>query len=167
MKRIVKEILESASVCPAKETEIERIMTRYKEHTALKGDYMERLKNEISGREIDKRKDTQHKLAKFGGLESSPDYYTFKDKFEKLHLQKTPKAMLPEPLRNNLEYSALSLAKNITNIDEIWKKLKKAYGDTKIMLSKRLTELENLEPIWKIKPAAKIGEVLALPQARH
>ena len=26
------------------------------------------------------------------------------------------------------------------------------------MLSKRLTELENLEPIWKIKPPTKIAE---------
>ena len=69
--------------------------------------------------------------------------------------------MLPELLRNNLEYSALSLAKNIKNIDEIWKRFKKAYGDTKLMLSKRLTELENLEPIWKIKPPAKIAEILA------
>ena len=42
--------------------------------------------------------------------------------------------MLPELLRNNLEYSALSLAKNIKNIDEIWKRFKKAYGDTKLML---------------------------------
>ena len=69
--------------------------------------------------------------------------------------------MLPELLRSNLEYSALSLAKNIKNIDEIWKRFKKAYGDTKLMLSKRLTELENLEPIWKIKPPAKIAEILA------
>ena len=39
--------------------------------------------------------------------------------------------------------------------------IKKAYGDTKIMLSKKLTELENLEPIWKIKSQAKIAESLA------
>ena len=39
--RIVKEILESASVCLSKETEIQRIITRYEELTALKGDYME------------------------------------------------------------------------------------------------------------------------------
>ena len=54
MIRIVKEILESASVCPTKERKIQRIITRYEELTALKGDYMERLKNEISEREIDK-----------------------------------------------------------------------------------------------------------------
>ena len=39
--RIVKEILESASVCPSEEREIQRIITRYEELTALKGDYME------------------------------------------------------------------------------------------------------------------------------
>ena len=88
-------------------------------------------------------------------------HVTFKDKFEKLHLLATPKTMLPELLRNNyLEDPALSLVKNIQNIDEIWKRLKKAYRDTKIMRSKKLTELENLEPICKIKLPAKISESL-------
>ena len=89
--RIVKEILESASVCPSKEREIQRIITHYEELTALKGDYMERLKNEISDREIDKHqlfkeKILNVKLAKFSGLNSSRDYYPFKDEFGKLHL---------------------------------------------------------------------------------
>ena len=69
--------------------------------------------------------------------------------------------MLPEILRNNyLEDPALSLVKNIQNIDEIWKRLRKTYGDTKIMLSKKLTELENLETIWKITSPVKITESL-------
>ena len=76
--RIVKEILESASVCPSKEREILRIMTRYEELTALKGDYIEQLKNEISDREIDKHqlfreKILNIKLAKLSGLNSSRD----------------------------------------------------------------------------------------------
>ena len=104
--RIVKEILESASVCPSKEREIQRTIRRYEELTALKGDYMERLKNEISDREIDKHqlfkeKILNIKLAKFSGLNSKNDYYTFKDVFEKLHFRTTPKTMLPELLRNN------------------------------------------------------------------
>ena len=89
--RIVKEILESASVCQSKEREIQRTIRRYEELTALKGDYMERLKNEISDREIDKHqlfkeKILNVKLAKFSGLNSSRDYYPFKDEFGKLHL---------------------------------------------------------------------------------
>ena len=89
--RIVKEILESASVCQSKEREIQQTIRRYEELTALKGDYMERLKNEISDREIDKHqlfkeKILNVKLAKFSGLNSSRDYYPFKDEFGKLHL---------------------------------------------------------------------------------
>ena len=127
---------------------------------------MEKLKNEISDREIDKHQQFKEKilnikLAKFSGLNSPRDYYTFKDEFEKLHLRATLKTMLPELLRNNyLEDPALSLVKNIQNIDEIWKRLRKTYGDTKIMLSKKLTELENLEPIWKITSPVKITESL-------
>ena len=40
--------------------------------------------------------------------------------------------------------------------------IKKGYGDTKIILSKRLTALENLELIWKIKSPAKIAESLTI-----
>ena len=52
---------------------------------------MERLKYEISDREIDKHqlfkeKILNVKLAKFSGLNSSRDYYPFKDEFGKLHL---------------------------------------------------------------------------------
>ena len=76
--RIVKEILESASVSPSKEREIQRIISRYEELTALKGDCIERLKNEISDREIDKHqlfkeKILNIKLAKLSGLNSSRD----------------------------------------------------------------------------------------------
>ena len=163
--RIVKEILESGSVRPSKEREIQRKITRYEELTALKGNYMERLKNEISdrkmGKQLFKEKILHIKLAEFSGLNSSRDYYTFKDEFEKLHLRTTPNTMLPELLRNNyLEDPTLSFVNNIQNIDKIWKRLKKAYGDAKIMLSKKLTELDNLEPIWEIKSPAKIAESL-------
>ena len=70
--------------------------------------------------------------------------------------------MLPELLRNNyLEDLVLSLVKNIQGIEDIWNRLKKAYGDTKIMLWNRLTELQNnLEKIWKIKSPEKIAESL-------
>ena len=113
--RIVKEILESGSVRPSKEREIQRIVTRYEEITALKGNYMERLKNEISDskmgkHQLFKEKILNIKLAKVIGLNSSRDYYTFKDEFEKLHLRTTPNTMLPELLRNNyLEDPTLSL----------------------------------------------------------
>ena len=60
---------------------------------------MERLKDEISDWETDKHQLFKEeilniKLAKFSGPNSAHDYYTFKDGFEKLHLQATPNTML-------------------------------------------------------------------------
>ena len=96
MIRIVKEILESASVCQSKEREIQRTIRRYEELTALKGDYMERLKNEISDREIDKHqlfkeKILNVKLAKFSGLNSSRDYYPLKMNLENCIYEQPPR----------------------------------------------------------------------------
>ena len=69
--------------------------------------------------------------------------------------------MLPELLRiNYLEDCALSLVKNIQNIDKIWKRLKKHIETQRLCPEKELTELENLEAIWKIKSPAKIAESL-------
>ena len=56
--------------------------------------------------------------------------------------------MLPELLRiNYLEDCALSLVKNIHNIDKIWKRLKRHIETQRLCPEKELTELENLEPI--------------------
>ena len=69
--------------------------------------------------------------------------------------------MLPELLRiNYLEDCALSLVKNIHNIGKIWKRLKRHIKTQRLCPEKELTELENLEPIWKIKSPAKIAESL-------
>ena len=69
--------------------------------------------------------------------------------------------MLPELLRNNyLEDPALSLVKSVQNIDKIWGRLKKAYSNPKMMLSKRLSQLENAKVIWRKKSPVKIAEGL-------
>ena len=50
----------------------------------------------------------------------------------------TPKCMMPDLLKNNLlEGSALSLVKSMTSIEDIWKRLKGAYGDPKLLLKKK------------------------------
>ena len=69
--------------------------------------------------------------------------------------------MLPELLRNNcLEDSALSLVKSVQNIDGIQRRLKKVHRDPKMMLSKRLSQLENVEMIQRTKSPVKIAEGL-------
>ena len=70
--------------------------------------------------------------------------------------------MLSDLLKNNfLEDPALSLVKSVNNIAEIWIRLKQAYGDSKIMLSKKLAEINNIDVLWKVKTPGKIVEGLS------
>ena len=51
--------------------------------------------------------------------------------------------MMPDLLKNNLlEGSALSMVKSMTDIEDIWKRLKGAYGDPKLLLKKKLSQRE-------------------------
>ena len=52
--RLVKEILQPGSVFPTKQKKIQWIIACYEELAALKGDYMERLKNKTSESKVDK-----------------------------------------------------------------------------------------------------------------
>jgi len=62
-------------------------------------------------------------------------------------------------LRNNyLEDPALSLVKEET---DIWTRLKTVYGDTKILLSNKLSELSNVKSIWRTKDPGRTAESLS------
>ena len=66
------------------------------------------------------------------------DIYTFQTEFEKLYLRLTPKKRLPDVIKySHLEDPALALVKSQDDIDEIWTRLKKAYGDKKVLLQKK------------------------------
>ena len=46
--------------------------------------------------------------------------------------------MITDVLKNNLlEAPALSLVSSITDVDEIWERLKRSYGDPKLLLRKK------------------------------
>ena len=82
--------------------------------------------------------------------------YTFQEKFEKLYKSKTPKRLMPDVLKNNyLEGAAYDYVKRLENIDDIWKSLQSAFGDPRMMLMKRVQELESVPPLWRVKDAEK------------
>ena len=120
---------------------------RYVKLDSLKHNFVNAVNEEVSKRKLDKdlHYDKAHlniKLDKFHGYESAVDYYTFKDNFEKVYLQSTPAKFLPDLLKNNfLAEPALTLVRSLNNIDQIWNGLKIAYGDTKVLLSKKLQTL--------------------------
>ena len=133
----------------------------------LQGIYSDKLYKEISKRELEKQSKFNSlslniKLSKFRGYNSHVDIFTFQRDFEKLYLKSTPKSMLSDLLKNNfLEDPALSLVTSVNDIAEIWIRLKQAYGDSKIMLSKKIAEINNIDVLWKIKTPAKIVEGLS------
>ena len=101
-------------------------------------------------------------LAKFSGYNSPLDIYSFRTEFEKLHARRLRTAILPEYLKNNfLEGTALSLVKSMTDMEEIWNRLKDAYGDTKILLNNKLKDVSKFGEIWKIKDRSKGIEALS------
>ena len=119
--------------------------------------YQQQLKKEVEERELDKHdlfkaSSLNIKLSKYRGYDSNLDIYTFQSEFEKIYNRTTPKRLLPDLLKNNLlDGPALSLVKSVDDIDEIWARLKLAYGDSKLLLSKKLNEAGTFGPLWKIR----------------
>ena len=128
--------------------------------------YKEEVAQGIHSREISKERKFQTsslkiELPKFQGYDSTHDFYTFKDKFEQLHLQDVPERALPELLKNNyLAGPALESAKRLQTMKEIWDNLQKAFGDPRVMLQKKLNELEAIGSLSKVRDAEKTKDAL-------
>lgn len=135
---------------------------RYESITLLQTNYSKSLKSEIKNREIEKENlfhesKLNIKLNKFAGYDSLVDIYTFQSDFEKVYSRTTPKRLMPDLLKNNhLDEPALSLVRFMDNIDEIWTRLKDSYGDTKMMLIKKLSEVGKMESLSKVNDPEKL-----------
>ena len=69
---------------------------------------------------------------------------------------------MPDLLKNNLlEESALMLVKSMTDIEDIWKRLKGVYGDPKLLLKKKLSQIGNISQLWKIRDQEKLVDALS------
>ena len=69
--------------------------------------------------------------------------------------------MLPELLKNNfLDDTALSLVKSVGKIEQIWIRLKGAFGDPKVMLGRKLEEISKIRFGWQSKDSEKSIEGL-------
>ena len=138
------------------------LTSRYNTVLRTKTIYETQLTSLIEEHEINKESSFKSsslniKLEKFKGYSSEIDIYTFQSDFEKLYLKTIPSDKLPDLLKNNhLANPALAQVKSLDNIDEIWKRLKQAYGDPKVMLQMKMAEVERAGPLTKHKdPEAK------------
>ena len=101
-------------------------------------------------------------LSKFSGFNSKLDLYTFRSELIKIYKRTTPKRMMSGVLKNNhLEGSALSLVRSVDNIDEIWQRWKSVYGDPKLLLKKKLSEISTINQLSKLKDTERVVAALS------
>ena len=148
-------------------SEVTDVISQYKEISKSTNIYLIKLKILMDSEEIQKEKNFHQsklniKLGRFKGYNSVTDIYTFNDEFDKLYSKSTPRRLMPDLLRNNhLDEPALSLVKHVDDISEVWDRLKKAYGDSKTMLQKKLQQLDSLDASWKTKDPEKTVEAIS------
>ena len=158
LRGLIKELMDAASEM----SKVDGIQKRYEKLISSKSSYVDKVYLEIKKREIEERKAFNKsklniQLPKFKGYKGV-DIYSFKSDFIRLHFKDVPKESQPDFLKHKyLEGQALSLVRNVRDIDEIWKRLIEAFGDTKIMLSKKVAEIDTeIEGFWKQKDPEKV-----------
>ena len=129
--------------------------------------YRSSLKDQISERNVSKERlsssnSLQIALSKFSGFDSTLDIYTFQAEFEKLFSKTMKTSQLSDFLKYNyLEGSALTLVKGLDTLSEIWARLKEAFGDSEVLLRKKLREVEDLGQVWKCRDKSKLVQILS------
>ena len=145
---------------------VRTIGRKFDEMLQDRASYVETLKDEIRVRECSKEKRFQSSsmninLPRFKGYDSVLDFYSFKSKFILRHSQDVPEKAQAEFLKNNyLEGPALESVKRLKTIHEIWKTLQKEFGDPRVMLSKKMSELDSVGALGKTRDAEKIKDGL-------
>ncbi|XP_066912784.1 coiled-coil domain-containing protein 186-like [Clytia hemisphaerica] len=161
----IKTLMQTRSSDASYETTLKNISEQFETLFDLKKSFILDINDELAARDIEKSRDFNRsrlniKIEKFSGYDSKIDFFTFRTNFEKLHLKTTPKQFLPELLKNNfLTDHALNLVRNLDDIDIIWERLKGVYGNPKMMLSKRLLQLQTLDVSKSTKPEKAIDSL--------
>ena len=133
----------------------------------LRNDYRSNLDAQIKQRDITEEKMKNASvlginIPKLRDYTSAIDFYTFKSEFEKLVVPVIQAKLLPDYLKNNLlEGQALLLVKELSDLDEIWKRLEVSFGNVNILLSNKLKKIEDSDPLWKMKSEEKISHSIS------
>lgn len=152
-------ILQTDYIKPELLSGVNIIGENYELMTQLRTTFSEKLESLLKTRDTYRQEqfatsNLNINLEKFSGYDSSVDFYTFKTNFNKLHQRQTPIDVLPDLLKNNfLKGPALTMVRSLTNIDDIWKQLQFAFGDVKLLLTKKLKHVITTEPLYKTKGA--------------
>ena len=75
----------------------------------------------------------------------------------KIYERTKPKRMIPDLLKKHLlEGSPLSLIKGLTNVEDLWKRLKCAYGDLKLLLKNKISLFRSVNQLCHLRDQEKL-----------
>ena len=132
--------------------------------------FFKELSDTIRERDISEKKLSSSasltiKLAKFCGYDSDLDIYSFRSDFRKLIEPQIQKCLWADYLKKNfLGGEALNLVSKEDSIDEIWEKLFRCFGDTRLLLQNKITTLDQFAQLERLKDGKddeKISTILA------
>ena len=141
---------------------MDKVCDEVNEITSIKERFAVNVHKEIIKRDISEEKfrnavELKIELPKFKGYDSDMDLYTFRTEFEKLVGPYVQRKLWSEvSKRNYLSGAALTLVNTIEDIDQIWMRLFKSFGNTNLLLRNKLGALEKLGGLWKAKGDEKI-----------
>ena len=120
------------------------------------------VRREVMDRDLSKEKirnalGLKIRIPKFTGYESPMDIYTFQTQFRKLVYPYVQKPLLSDTLKYNyLGDPALTMVKELIDIDKIWDRLIKSYGDPRVLLQNKLGGLSEMGGLDKIRGKEKL-----------
>ena len=119
--------------------------------------YVKSVREEVETRDLSEEKiknalGLKIKIPKFCGYDSDLDIYTFREQFEKFVAPYVQKPLLPDTLQlNYLGDPALTLKRELKNLDEIWAQLFRSYGNASVLLQNKLGELSKISGLDEIR----------------
>ena len=117
---------------------------------------------DISERKLKNAAGLKMNLTKFTGYKSEIDIYTFRSDFKKLVEPEVQSSLRADYLKKNcLEGAALNLVSKEESVDEIWRKLFRAYGDTRLLLQNKISALDKFSNLESVKDDEKISFILS------
>ena len=117
---------------------------------------------DVSDEKLKKSKELPIELSKFRGYDSKLDIFSFRSEFEKLIQPSIQKRYWADILKKNyLAGAALTLVEKCETVSEVWEKLTDAYGNVKLLLQNKISQLDKFDNLDKVKGDEKLGVALA------
>ena len=120
------------------------------------------LDRDITTEKLKNASDLVVDLPKFSGYGAEMDFFTFRTKFRKLIEDRVQKKYWADYLKHNyLTGQALLLVEKEIDYEKMWERLSDSYGNARILLQKKLSEIDKIGGLSNVKGNDKMNNALA------